>query len=795
MHASHSRAPRSGPASHSRLRLLIRGGFTALILLMAATSGVVLFALHEQMVKRQESTTRSLAQSVTQTFDGLIDTVNVALLSLSDELERTDASQLRSADITQAMQRQQSRIPEISGFRVTDDKGNIVNSSNLMPESVRLADREFFVRLRGDPSVGLLVTKPVISRVTGKWLWVFARRFNHPDGSFGGVVYAIINVSEAEKMLDKVKMEPGGSLALRDYDLGLIARYTFGSDNPTPIGSRTVSNTMLAALKANRDESSYISDANSLDPERRFYSYLRSQRYGYLVNVGLSEKSALAAWRRQAWLVIALIALAGGMLIVLSELLIRTLARQDQFIQSLEAGRIALDERNRALVAAEADMWRAANFDELTGLPNRRLFSDRLEQKIQEAHRNRSSLAVLFIDVDRFKEINDTLGHDVGDQLLVEAANRITTSVRSGDIVARLGGDEFTVALPDVAESSDIGKIAQKIIDGLSAPYALQGSAVYVSASIGIAQLADDAATLIELLRNADQAMYAAKNSGRQCFRFFSRTMQEEALARMRLAGDLRAAIEAGQLQVYYQPIVDLRTGKVMKAEALARWRHPERGMVSPGQFIPVAEDTGLIHPLGDRVFEDVVRQIKRWRALYSRDFQVSVNKSPIQFAADPGNRARQGRDSRYWLDMLRQEDLPGRCVVVEITEGALMESDINVEATLQAFQEQDVQIAIDDFGTGYSSLSYLKKFDVDYLKIDQSFIRNLSAGSTDLMLCCAMIEMAHKLGIEVVAEGVETSEQYELLIEAGCDFGQGYWLGRPMPPDAFEDFMRQRNR
>ncbi|MGN6579706.1 MAG: bifunctional diguanylate cyclase/phosphodiesterase [Bordetella sp.] len=762
---------------------------------MASTSGVVLFALHEQMAKRQENTTRSLAQSVTQTFDGLIDTVNVALLSLSDGIERTDPGRLNSADLTQAMQRQQSRIPEITGFRVTDDKGNIVNSSNLIPGGVQLADREFFVRLRDDPSVGLLVAKPVVSRVTGKWLWIFARRFNHPDGSFGGTVYAIINVSEVEKMLDKVKMEPGGSLALRDDDLGLIARYTFGSENPTPIGTRKVSNTMLAALKADGSEGSYLSDGNSLDPERRYYSYLRSQRYGYLVNVGLSERSAFAEWRRQAWLVIALIGLAGGMLILLSELLIRTLARQDQFIQSLEAGRIALDERNRALVAAEADMWRAANFDGLTGLPNRRLFSDRLEQKIRESHRNRSSLAVLFIDIDRFKEVNDTLGHDIGDQLLIEAANRIAASVRSTDIVARLGGDEFTVALSDVADTSDIGQIAQKIIDGLSAPYTLQHSTVYVSASIGIAKLPDDATTLVELLRNADQAMYAAKNSGRQCFRFFSNSMQEEALARMRLAADLRTAIGAGQLQVHYQPIVDLRTGQVMKAEALVRWHHPDRGMVSPGRFIPVAEDTGLIHPLGDWVFEEVVRQVKHWRARYGCDFQVSVNKSPIQFAADPRNRGRHDRDSSHWLDMLRRENLPGKCLVVEITEGALMESDINVKAILQAFQEQDVQIAIDDFGTGYSSLSYLKKFDVDYLKIDQSFIRNLSAGTTDLMLCCAMIEMAHKLGIQVVAEGVETSEQYDLLIEAGCDYGQGYWLGRPMPPEAFEDFMRQRGR
>ena len=767
----------------------------ALILLMALASWLVLLALHDQVTKQLENTTRSLAQSVTQTFDGLLSTVDVALQSLADGLEHADDSRLRSTEVTQALLRQQMRIPEIASFRITDDNGIIVNSSNPLSTPTQLSDREFFVRLRDGSPAGLVVTKPVFGRITKQWVWVFARRFDHPDGSFGGTVYAAINISEVEKMLDKIKMEPGGSLALRDYGLGLIARYTFGSDNPTPIGTRQVSNTMLAALRANETNGDYISDANSLDPQRRYYSYRRSQRYGYLANVGLSEKSAFATWRRQAWLVGTLIVAAGCVLMALAEALISTLARQGQFIRSLEAGRIELDERNQALVMAEADMWRAANFDELTGLPNRRLLSDRLERKIREAHRGKSWLAVLFIDIDRFKEVNDTLGHDIGDQLLAEAARRITASVRSSDTVARLGGDEFTVVLSDIAQAGDIGQIAQKIIDNLSAPYAVQGTTVHVSASIGIAKMPDDAATLIELLKNADQAMYAAKNAGRQCFRFFSGTMQQEALTRMRLASDLRAAIEAKQLQVHYQPIFDLRTGQVLKAEALVRWHHPDRGMVSPAEFIPVAEDTGLIHPLGDQVFEAAVRQAKHWRALYGSDFQISVNKSPIQFAAAPGQYARQGRSSRSWLDILRGEDLPARCIVVEITEGVLMESDSSVKATLQAFQETGIQIAIDDFGTGYSSLSYLKKFDVDYLKIDQSFICNLSTDSADLMLCGAMIEMAHKLGIEVVAEGVETRDQSDLLIGIGCDFVQGYWFGRPMAPAAFEDFMRERGR
>ena len=788
-----SQLPRSDLASVPRLKFWIRGGFAVLILLMALSSWMVMLELRAQVARGLENTTRSLAQSVTQTFDGMLNTVDVALQSLADGLEQDDDAQLRSFKVAQALLRQRVRIPEIAHFWITDDQGAIINSSEPLPQGIRIDNRDFFMQLRDDPSSGLVVTKPVIGYITKQWVWVFARRFNRHDGSFGGIVYATIDIGEVESMLDTVKMDPGGSLALRDRDLGLIARYTFGSDNPTPIGSVKVSNTMTEALEANKDRGDYVSDANSLDPERRYYSYRRSQRYGYLANVGLSEKAAFTTWRHQAWLVGILIAGVGVVLMMLAELLIRVLVRQGLFIQSLEARRIELDERNQALAVARTDMWHAANFDALTGLPNRRLLSDRLEQKIREAHRDQSWLAVLFIDIDRFKEVNDTLGHDVGDQLLIEAAERITASVRSSDTVARLGGDEFTVVLSDVRETADIGQIAQKIIDNLSAPYVLQGTEVYVSASVGIAKLPGDATTLSELLKNADQAMYAAKSAGRQCFRFFSSTMQAEALTRIRLANDLRAAIEATQLQVYYQPIVDLRTGRVMKAEALVRWNHPDRGMVPPAEFIPVAEETGLIHPLGNWVFEQAVRQIKRWRKLYTDEFQISVNKSPIQFTDDPRHHARLGKGSRQLRDIARDEGLPGRCLVVEITESVLMESSESVTADLRAFQEYGIEIAIDDFGTGYSSLSYLKKFDVDYLKIDQSFIRNLSAGSADLMLCGAMVDMAHKLGIEVVAEGVETREQLDLLVSTGCDFAQGYWFGRPMAPDAFEEFMRER--
>ncbi|WP_228125074.1 sensor domain-containing protein [Candidatus Methylospira mobilis] len=432
---------------------------------------------------------------------------------------------------------------------------------------------------------------------------------------------------------------------------------------------------------------------------------------------------------------------------------------------------------------AEQTIWQQANFDPLTGLPNRRMFHDRLEQEIKKAHRSALSLALLFLDLDRFKEINDTLGHAIGDLLLKEVAQRISGCVRDVDTVARLGGDEFTVILSEIDDFGSIARVAQGILRSLAGPFQLDGEILYESASIGITLYPDDAATLEELLKNADQAMYAAKHQGRNCYSYFTSSMQEAAHARMRLIADLRSAMAENQLLVYYQPIVELATGAIHKAEALIRWRHPVRGFIAPSEFIPVAEEVGMIVDIGDWVFREAIRQTASWRLSHDPVFQVSINKSPVQFL-------REDNSHGGWADYLKALGLPGQVIVIEITEGLLLETSKIVADKLLAFRDAGVQVALDDFGTGYSSLSYLKKFDIDYIKIDQSFISNLAPGSSDMALSEAIIVMAHKLGLKVIAEGVETAEQRDLLIAAGCDYGQGYWFSRPVPAEEFEKLL-----
>jgi diguanylate cyclase (GGDEF)-like protein/PAS domain S-box-containing protein len=437
---------------------------------------------------------------------------------------------------------------------------------------------------------------------------------------------------------------------------------------------------------------------------------------------------------------------------------------------------------------AEKVIWEQAHFDPLTGLPNRRMLRDRLERDIRQSRRGRGELAVLFIDLDHFKEVNDTLGHDFGDLLLVEAARRIQGCVRETDTVARMGGDEFTVLLTELKSNSQLERILQKILDALAAVFQLRDEQVFVSGSVGVTLYPTDATEIEDLYKNADQALYAAKGAGRNRFSFYTPALQEAALMRVRMANELRTAVAEQQFRLMYQPIVNIANGRVHKAEALIRWQHPVHGLVSPATFIPVAETSGLIVEIGAWVFAQALEQVRQWRARLAPDFQISINQSPVQFH-------HEDRGSRSWDSQLDLLGLPGESIVAEITEGLLHDTSARVASRLKALRAAGIQMSLDDFGTGYSSLAHLHKFDIDVIKIDHSFVRHLAPASTDLALCKAIIVMAHELGKVVVAEGVETQAQCDLLLAAGCDYAQGYLFARPMAPVEFEAFLKHRHQ
>ena len=425
---------------------------------------------------------------------------------------------------------------------------------------------------------------------------------------------------------------------------------------------------------------------------------------------------------------------------------------------------------------------RRAHYDPLTGLPNRSLFRDRLVQGMCQAREAQAHIALLFLDLDRFKEVNDLLGHDAGDRLLVDAARRIQGCVRPGDTVARLGGDEFTVILTEPRELEHVERTAQAILEALAQPFSLGVEQAHVSGSIGIALFPDDGSTPEELMRHADHAMYRSKSAGRNQLTFFEVSMQASAMHRLKLASDLRRALPEQQLVLFYQPIVSLVSGKIRKAEALLRWRRPGVGLVAPGQFVAIAEESGLIHEIGNWVFSTAALNAKRWSALIGRPFQISINKSPVQFQ----HHAR----SMDWIAFLHELDLPPDCISVEITEGLLLNMSDRVLAKLSKLHQGGVEVAIDDFGTGYSSMSYLKRLDIDYLKIDQSFVAEMLHDSTSRTITETIIVMAHKLGLKVIAEGVETPEQREWLSERKCDYAQGFLFGAPVEAAEFEQLL-----
>jgi diguanylate cyclase (GGDEF)-like protein/PAS domain S-box-containing protein len=448
--------------------------------------------------------------------------------------------------------------------------------------------------------------------------------------------------------------------------------------------------------------------------------------------------------------------------------------------------RVALFSDITKKKASEELIWSQANFDPLTGLPNRRMFHERLRMEMKKTDRSHLQMALVFIDLDHFKDINDTLGHAQGDVLLKEAAQRLSASVRGTDTVARLGGDEFTVILSEVSNASDVARIGEDILRRLSEPFQLGDNQGHISASIGITLYPDDGSTVEVLLKNADQAMYAAKEQGRNRYNYFAPFMQEATQVRKLLTKELREAVANDQFRVVYQTIVELKTGEIQKAEALVRWQHPVRGMLAPSDFIGIAESTGMIVSIGDWVFRQAAHEVKRLQQFAGKGFQICVNKSAMQF--------RDGA-SQYqeWLDYLDQLGLSGNSIIVEVTEQLLQDASNQVTDKLLAFRDAGIQVSLDDFGTGYSSLSFLKRFDIDYLKINPRFVSNLTAGSDDVLLCEAIVVMAHKLGMKVIAEGIETEEQLDYLTRAGCDYGQGFLFTKPVRAEELEGLLQLR--
>ena len=443
----------------------------------------------------------------------------------------------------------------------------------------------------------------------------------------------------------------------------------------------------------------------------------------------------------------------------------------------------AVNAQNAQMAATQARMELMATHDALTGLPNRSLARDRFEQAAATARRAGHGVAMLYLDLDNFKNVNDTLGHSSGDTLLRQVSDRLSALLRTADTVARLGGDEFLLLVPEVTDVDSVGDIASKVVSGLMAPFDVIGMEIFAGCSLGVTMFPADGEDFDSLLKKADIAMYRAKESGRNAYRFWDGEMNASVVEHVELLSAMRTALAHQEFTLSYQPQFDLRTGRLIGAEALLRWRHPDKGPISPARFIPLAERSGLIVPIGDWVLQEACAQAQRWRAAGWTDLTISVNVSPVQF--------RRGSVETSVAQALADSGLPSTNLELELTESLLIQDSLQLAESLASLRRMGVRFAIDDFGTGYSNLAYLKRFEVERLKIDQTFVRRLTDDVQDQAIVRAIVQMASSLNLYTVAEGVEDSATLALLGDLGCQQGQGFHWSPAVPPAEFEAFLR----
>ena len=1000
-------------------------GIVLINLFVIILAGLLLFQSRLQYEERAAVTTRNLAQVLEQSINGSLTKIDLILLSSVDEIERWLSE---GAGNKQGMEsflaRQAARLPELDALRITDAHGEIIFGAGQAVDNLKsVADRDYFRKLKADPRAGMIMSKPLESRVTGAWVVVLARRMKSPDGSFAGVVYGVLPLEHFRKLFSTVHVGKHGVISLRDGDLGIVARYPDPRGTAGTVGKKGVSREFQKLLAAGRNSGTFTARL-PVDNVQRMYTFRKFSNYPLYINVGLANEDYLADWRSDNVKMSAAVGLfclftlcamrriskdlrhrnAAVLALVSQEAKFRTFADYthnwefwldtdgsfihaspsckritghetgefyddpglltriihpedltaytlfqravitgtgsdtlvfricrgdgserwlelvchpivnesgmylgirgsirdiskrklaEQRLADLDEERLlaAEDLRNgeatlRAITSStrdaivmidergkisfwneaaeqvfgwekadavgndihlllipesyrgaflegmkhftvtgagaaigtilelpalckdsselpvevslsavklkgrwhavgiirdvterkriEAEIEHMAYHDSLTGLPNRLLLNDRLNQAIGLAGRSGHMTAVLIFDLDNFKSVNDTLGHPAGDRLLKKVVDRIGKQLRKSDTIARMGGDEFIVVLSEILAPEDAAHTARNFLEVFSDPFEIDQQEIYTSASVGISLYPIDGDTAETLLKNADIAMYHAKKHGRNSFHYYTEEINRRTEERLLLENDLRHAVARNEFILHYQPWIDLRTGVIGGVEALIRWVHPQRGLIAPGRFISIAEETGLIIPIGEWVVKSACQYL---RSLHRAGFNwltMSVNVS--------GKQLRSPNLIGLIGLVLAETDVAPAFLEIELTESSVMENVEDSRNYMEALKMIGVQLALDDFGTGYSSLSYLKRFPLDRLKIDRSFVRDCPANADDVAIARAIIALARTLNLQVTAEGVETLEQADFFNREGCNVIQGNIVAQPIP-------------
>jgi len=882
---------RRADTSAERSRRFLRRLVTIAALLNGCVFALAAMALYQSRLRYEERATAAASNvAVFQERDlqSTVDQVNLALLTIADEVQETEASPGRDQDSLEAfIVRQSTRLPALHGLRITNAGGDVIHGYGLAKGvHANLSDRAYFRELSRNPQAGIVISKPLVSRVSGEWEIVLARRLSRPDGQFDGVVYGTIPLKYFMDKFAAIDLGVHGVIALRDADLGMVVRWPPIRTMAQDVGSQAIAPKLRASIETGQASGNFTGQAGT-DGVQRALAFRRIGQLPLIIVVGLGKDDYLADWRAEVSRALALCGVFAGVVLLFSALLHRSWVSRETDVNALELqerkfrtllesspdalviadlqGRIALVNRNAELMFGHAaeqmvghpihlllparfadfslvpdvvhgeapegrhELWAVtsqgrefpvsisvssintdqggvvaaairdmtehhasashieylAHHDALTGLPNRATMKPRFAQASADAARSGTHVALLFLDLDGFKTINDSLGHGVGDALLKGVAARLAAFVRASDFVSRQGGDEFLIMLTGLAGATDIATAAERLMREFSSPFFIDGQEIATSFSVGVAVHPQDGDDIETILKKADIAMYQAKAAGRATWRLFSDQMDLAALARHRVRNALHHALERREFALHFQPQIDLADGRFTGAEALLRWTHAELGSVTPATFIPVAEESGLIVPIGEWVIHEACRQAVAWQSAGHGPLSVAVNVSAVQFG--------RGDLEATVRSALDASGLAPQLLELEITESILIRNVDSVLATVSRLKRLGVTLSIDDFGTGYSSLTYLKQLAVDKLKIDQSFIRDLPTSADSAAIVRAVVEMARSLGLGTVAEGIEDPRLIADLHAIGCHQGQGYGIARPMPEAAFHELLRDR--
>ena len=862
---------RGGP-----IRWLILGG-TLLIAAIAIGATVMAGNFRERALRNSERELENTVLLLARHFDQQLEDFQVVQNDLVAFMRASGIStaenykrRMSGHDIHLMLKSKIEAMSYVGGVNVFDADGNLINASAGWPlPAVNVADRPYFRTFRSSPQSPEMLVEPVYSRITGLWTTVIARKITGPKGEFLGAIGRGIEPVNFEKFFATVALGPGATIAMHHSDGTLLARYPHvaelvGKNFKTgPVVQRQIFEQPRSTTRL----------TSPMDGQDRLVSSRALMNFPLLIVASTTTSAALADWREQIAILIAIAGLSALAIAALLLLVVRKLSHQhraskqrlslekqrlDTAVNNMTQGLLLFDAKQQLVICnkryldmyglsaeivkpgcsfrdviahrketgsfvgdidhyieevlddiarrnamiistpdgrsiqivnepvpdggwlathediterrrAEERITHLAHYDALTDLPNRALFHERLKRELSHATPDRQ-LAVLYIDIDEFKSVNDSLGHMIGDALLKSVAASLAGCVRKSDFVARLGGDEFAIVQTGIDDTDDVMMLVSRIFEAIRSPYQCLGHQVTTDASIGIAMAPRDGSDIDRILKNADLAMYAAKAAGRRTYRFFETDMEAEVRARRSLEMDLRQALVDGGFEVYYQPCVDLQTNAITGCEALVRWRHPQRGMISPAEFIPLAEDTGLINQLGEWVLNTACREAVSWPG----NIRLAVNVSPIQF--------RSGTLALKVMAALAEFRPRRGRLELEITEAVLIRDDEAALAVLHDLRAIGVRIALDDFGTGYSSLSYLQRFPFDKIKIDRCFITDIAEPEGSSSIVRAVVNIAADRHMTTTAEGVETEQQRDLLRELGCAEMQGYLFSRPKP-------------